>query len=129
MRYLEDTVQITIVNWLRLNMYLFTSTGAGLIKSQKTQLLMNRLGYTAGSPDIIVFIPNGTVGIEVKKPATYKYSDKSKKMVVHNSGGVQSQTQKIFQEKLTNISGHYYIVAKSVWEVIDFFTKNGIKPI
>lgn len=128
-RYEEDRVQIAVINYLKLNRFLFTSTGAGLVKSQKTQILMNRLGYTAGSPDIIVFIPNGTIGIEVKKPATYRYSDKTKKMIVDIPAGVQSEDQKIFQKKLTNISGHFYIVAKSVGEVIDFFSENGINPI
>lgn len=55
-KYLEDKVQISIVNYLKFYGFLHTSTGAGLIKNQKTQILMNRLGYKSGSPDLIVFI-------------------------------------------------------------------------
>lgn len=127
-KYLEDKVQISIVNYLKFYGFLHTSTGAGLIKNQKTQILMNRLGYKSGSPDLIVFIKNGVVCIECKKPATYRWSDRYKRMVIDNKAGTQSDEQKEFQAIIEKMPGHHYFVAKSVSDVVDYFHKNNIQP-
>lgn len=127
-KYLEDKVQISIVNYLKFYGFLYTSTGAGLIKKQKTQILMNRLGYKSGSPDLIVFINNGVVCIECKKPATYRWSERYKRMVIDDRAGTQSDDQKEFQSMIEKIHGHHYIVAKSLTDVVDYFKKHNIKP-
>ena len=127
-KYLEDKVLISIVNYLKFYGFLHTSTGAGLIKNQKTQILMNRLGYKSGSPDLIVFIKNGVVCIECKKPATYRWSERYKRMVIDERAGTQSNERKEFQAIIENLPGHHYIVAKSVSDVVDYFHKNNIQP-
>ena len=127
-KYLEDKVQISIVNYLKFYGFLHTSTGAGLIKNQKTQILMNRLGYKSGSPDLIVFIKNGVVCIECKKPATYRWSERYKRMVIDERAGTQSNEQKEFQAIIEKMPGHHYFVAKSVSDVVDYFHKNNIQP-
>ena len=128
-RYAEDGVQIGIVRYLRLNGFLLTSTGAGLIKSMKTQMVMRKLGYAPGTADIIVWAKNCTLNIECKRPKEMKYSIKTGKMVVANAGGRQSDTQKQFEEQITKIPGHHYIVAKDTQEVKKYIEEHGIKPI
>lgn len=127
-RYAEDGVQIGIVRYLRQNGYLCTSQGAGLIKSMRTQLTANRLGYLKGSPDIIVWIRGGTLNIECKAPKEMKCSEKTGKMVVANAGGRQSDTQKEFEEQITKIPGHHYIVASDRMDVVRYIKENGIQP-
>ena len=103
-RYAEDGVQIGIVRHLRMKGFLCTSQGAGLIKSMRTQLTANRLGYLKGSPDVIVWIRGGTLNIECKAPKEMKCSEKTGRLIVANSGGRQSDTQKQFQEKICLLS-------------------------
>lgn len=87
--------------------------------------MANRLGYMAGSSDLIVWIPGGTVCIECKKPASYRYSAKLKRLVIDRPAGKQTDEQKSFQASVERIGGHHYIVATTVDEVIEFFKKNG----
>ena len=126
--YREDIVQIQIVRDLRKKGFLFTSQGAGLIKSENTQKTANRLGYCKGSPDLIVWVKGGTLNIEVKRPALMKYSAKSKRMIISEAEGSQTPSQKEFEAKIKTIPGHYYIVAKSVADVEEFIIKNKIIP-
>ena len=128
MRHTETQIQSAIVHWLRFNRFLCTSTGAGLIKSVKTQITMRKCGYLPGTPDIIVFIKNGSLGIECKAPKEMKYSIKTGKMVVANAGGRQSDTQKEFQENIGKIPGHHYIIAQDVLDVKKYIEANGIQP-
>lgn len=127
-QYAEDGVQVGIVRYLRLNGFLLTSTGAGLIKSMKTQMVMRKLGYTPGTADVIVWIRGGTLNIECKAPKEMKYSPKTGKMVVANAGGRQSDTQKQFEEQIGKIVGHHYIVARDVLDVKKYIEENGIQP-
>lgn len=126
--YAEDQVQKSIVHWLRLKGFICTSQGAGLIKSAVTQRIANGLGYLKGSPDIIVWIPGGTLNIEVKRPQKFEYSFKTNRLIVANSGGKQSDSQKDFEEKVTQIPGHHYIVATDVQQVAEYVSSNKIKP-
>lgn len=126
--YSEDKVQVSIVQWLQLNGFIYTSTGAGLIKSMRTQITMKRLGYRAGSSDIIVFIKNGCLHIECKRPAGLRWSGKSNRLIYDKSKGKQSDAQKKFEEDITKIEGHYYLVATSVEEVSNFIKENKILP-
>lgn len=126
MKYEEDNVQVEICRWLDMKKYIYTFTGGGLIHTARTQRLANRLGYRAGVSDLVVWIPQGTVCIEVKKPATYRYSPKLKRLVIERPAGKQSDEQKAFQESVERIGGHHYIVATTVGDVMDYFKKNGI---
>lgn len=128
MKHNETKLQKQIVQWLKLKGFVYTSTGAGLIKNRTTQMIMMASGYTAGSADLIVFIPNGCLHLELKRPATYRYSAKLKRMVIDDQGGKQSESQKIFQERIGKIPGHYYLVASSLDDVMNFVEKNKIMP-
>lgn len=125
MKYEEDRVQQAICQWLEINRYTYTFTGGGLIHSARTQRTANRLGYRKGVSDLIVWIPQGTICIEVKKPATYRYSTKLGRLVVDKPAGKQSDEQRAFAAAVERIGGHHYIVATTVDDVIEFFRKNG----
>jgi len=119
--YAEDGIQKLIVGWLRYNGYLFTSIPAGLFVSAKQQMLATKLGYTAGAPDLIVWIPGGTLSIECKRPEKRVLNMKTGNMVIEQAAGRQSAEQKAFQERVTSTPGHYYLVAKDLQDVIRFF--------
>lgn len=125
----EQPVQIKIANYLRMRGFLFTAPDAGInVSSLKMRAVYKAMGRTAGCPDLVVWIPNGTVGIEVKKPKTLTYSEKSKRMIVAEGAGRQSEGQKEFEQRMKELPGHHYIVATSVQEVVDYFQKNNIIP-
>lgn len=129
MKHPENPVQISIASYLKTKGYTFTSTQGGLfISNIRSKALLKSMGYRKGVSDIIVFVPNGTVCIEVKKPAQYRWNARLKRMVKAESEGVQSSDQKDFEEEVTKISGHTYFVATTVNDVEDFFKKNGIRP-
>lgn len=125
----EQPVQKSIVKYLKLNKFLFTAPDAGVhVKSKATRSILKSMGRKSGISDLIVWIPGGTVCIEVKKPATYKWSERYKKMVVDSPAGKQSPEQKEFQAMIEQMAGHHYIVAKSLTDVVDYFKKHNIKP-
>ena len=128
MRHDETILQRQIVCWLKIKGFLFTSTGAGLIKNKITQIIMSASGYRKGTSDLIVFVPNGTICIEVKKPATYKWSNRLGRMVFDESAGKQSPEQKEFEKEINAISGHHYFVASTVNDVEDYFRDHNIVP-
>lgn len=121
MKYEEDNVQVSICRWLDMGKYVYTFTGGGLIHNVRTQRTANRLGYRKGVSDLVVWVPNGTVCIECKKPAKYRYSAKLKRLVIAEAAGRQTDEQKAFQAAVTGIVGHYYLEAMSVDDVIEFF--------
>lgn len=125
----EQPVQKSIVKYLKLNKFLFTAPDAGVhVKSKATQLILKSMGRKSGISDLIVWIPSGTVCIECKKPATYRWSDRYKRMVIDDRAGTQSEDQKEFQAMIEQMTGHHYIVAKSLTDVVDYFKKHNIKP-
>lgn len=56
------------------------------------------------------------------------YSFKSKKMIIADRAGEQSDEQKEFEQMIKTIPGHHYIVAKSVDEVAEYIKTNNIEP-
>lgn len=125
----EQPVQIAIANYLRMRKFLFTAPDAGInVSSQKMRQIYQSMGRRAGISDLVVWIPGGTVCIEVKRPKTLKYSEKSGKMIIADAGGKQSEEQKEFEKLIHNLKGHYYLVATSVTEVDKFFKENNILP-
>lgn len=125
----EQPVQIAIVNLLELMGFTYTAPDAGVyVASKRTRQVLKDMGRRAGVADLIVWIPNGTLCIEVKKPKVLEYSFKSHRLIVKNQAGKQTDGQKAFEEKVKAIPGHYYMVAESVAEVSEFIRKNNIKP-
>lgn len=125
----EQPVQIAIANYLRWRGFLFTAPDAGInVKSERMRAIYKSMGRMAGVPDLLVWIPGGTLGIEVKKPKVMNYSFKTHKMVVASAAGRQSEGQKSFEERVKKIPGHHYIVATSVNEVAEYIEKNKIIP-
>lgn len=125
----EQPVQKSIVQYLELRGFVFTAPDAGVnVSSRVTRGILKSMGRRAGIADLIVFIPAGTVCIECKKPATYRWSERYKRMVIDRPAGVQSDEQKEFQALIEKLPGHHYIVAKSLTDVVDYFKKNNIKP-
>lgn len=125
----EQPVQIAIANYLRQRNFLFTAPDAGInISSKKMRQTYHNMGRRAGVSDLVVWINSGTVCIEVKRPKTLKYSEKSGRMIVDDSGGKQSQEQKEFEKVIHSLRGHHYLVATSIQEVDRYFKENNILP-
>ena len=125
----EQLVQKSIVEYLKLNKFLFTAPDAGVhVKSKATRGILKSMGRKSGISDLIVWILGGTVCIECKKPATYRWSERYKRMVIDERAGTQSDDQKEFQAMIEQIPGHHYIVAKSLTDVVDYFKKYNIQP-
>lgn len=125
----EQPVQKSIVQYLELRGFVFTAPDAGVnVSSRVTRGILKSMGRWAGIADLIVWINGGTVCIECKKPATYRWSERYKRMVIDERAGTQSNEQKEFQAIIENLPGHHYIVAKSVSDVVDYFHKNNIQP-
>ena len=124
----EQAVQRAIANYLTAQGYLFTAPDAGVnVKSVKTRSVLKQMGRRAGVADMIVWINGGTVCIEVKKPKTYRFSEKTGRVVVDSAEGRQSEEQKEFEKRIHDLTGHYYFVATSVDDVVKFFREKGIK--
>lgn len=125
----EQPVQIAIVNLLELMGFTYTAPDAGIyVASKRTRNVLKEMGRRAGVADLIVWIPNGTLCIEVKKPEVLEYSFKSHRLIIKNRAGTQSDDQVAFEEKVKQIPGHYYLVATDVAQVAEFIKKNNIKP-
>lgn len=125
----EQPVQIAIANYLRIKKFLFTAPDAGInVSSKKMRAVYKSMGRTAGVADLIVWIPGGTLCIEVKKPKTLTWSEKSKRLIVNEAAGHQSKGQKEFETKVKSLPGHHYIVATSVADVDNYIKEHCIIP-
>lgn len=125
----EQPVQKSIVQYLELRGFVFTAPDAGVnVKSRVTRAILKSMGRRAGIADLIVWIPGGTVCIECKKPATYRWSERYKRMVIDERAGTQSDEQKEFQALIEKLPGHHCFVATSVSDVENYFHKNNIQP-
>lgn len=123
----EQAVQRAIAHYLTAQGYLFTAPDAGVnVKSVKTRSVLKQMGRRAGVADLIVWINGGTVCIEVKKPKTYRFSEKTGRVVIDSAEGRQSEEQKEFEKRINALTGHYYFVATSVDDVIKFFREKGL---
>lgn len=125
----EQPVQKSIVQYLELRGFIFTAPDAGIhVKSRVTRGILKSMGRRSGIADLIVWIPGGTVCIECKKPSTYRWSDKSHRLIIDEPAGTQSSEQKEFQAIIEKMPGHHYFVAKSLTDVVDYFKNHKIKP-
>lgn len=126
----EQNVQISIVKWLTLRGFFFSSSDNGVnVQNPVTRFILQKMGRRAGMPDLTVYIENGTIGIEVKRPVEKGLSFKTGKVVQYVPAGKQSNAQKEVEARLKSIKGHDYIVAYSLDDVIKYFTDNGIKAV
>jgi hypothetical protein len=69
----EQKIQISVANYLRLRYpkLLWTISPVGLIISRNMGMLAVRMGYKAGTPDIMIFAPRGVwhgLFVELKAP-------------------------------------------------------------
>lgn len=106
MRYEEHNIQIQVVNFLRKHHpeVLFSGGFAGEKISLLRAIRKKRMGYQAGTPDIIIFEPRGNYhGLMIEF--------KSKK-------GTLSPEQKVFKE-MAEQRGYKYIVVKNVQKGIE----------
>ena len=57
----EQVLQIAVANYLRLSYpkLLWTISPAGLIRGLGQAMIMKRMGYRNGTPDILIFEPRG----------------------------------------------------------------------
>lgn len=125
----EQLVQKDIVRYLLLKGFLFEAPDCGVnVKSIRTRSILKQMGRMSGVSDLIVWIPGGTLCIEVKRPVSYRYSQRTGKQVIADRGGVQSDNQKDFEDRVNKIPGHHYIVVNDVLQVADYIKKNGITP-
>lgn len=125
----EQPVQKAIVRLLKIMGFTFTAPDGGVyVKYKSVRNTLKAMGRRAGIADLIVWIPNGTLCIEVKKPEVLEYSFKTHRLIIKNRAGTQSEKQKTFEEEIKQIPGHYYIVATNVADVAEFIKKNNIKP-
>lgn len=125
----EQPVQKAIVRLLKIMGFTYTAPDAGIyVASKRTRNILKDMGRRPGIADLIVWIPNGTLCIEVKKPEVLEYSFKSHRLIIKNRAGTQSEEQIAFEEKVKQIPGHYYIVVTDVAQVAEFIKANNIKP-
>lgn len=126
----EQPVQISIVRYLKMQGFFVFAPDCGInVQSKIMQATYKKMGRTAGVADLVVIIPNGTLNIEVKKPQTLRYSDKSKRMITDEQAGRQSEKQKKYEKFINLAPGHHYIVATDVSQVAKYISENGIKPV
>ena len=69
----ETRMQIDLVAWMRKEYpgMLFTSTQAGDRRSKLAAIMMKRMGYTNGTPDLLIFEPRANycgLFLELKSP-------------------------------------------------------------
>ena len=72
--------------------------GGSITSKAQTVAILKRSGFRKGIPDILIYLPNGTVlNLQFKRP----------------KGGVQSIEQKEVESILTKLGHNYYIVTSS----------------
>jgi len=112
MRYEEEQNQIIVVNYLRKFKpdILFTTAGAaGERLSMMKAIRVKRMGYTAGTPDLMIF--------EARKKYHALFIEMKK-----TKGGVVSENQKAFLKKL-NENGYKAVVCHGAQEAISEIEK------
>lgn len=96
---LEETEQMTVIDWLRWNKILFSATANGIYTHPVSMSKMKRLGVAVGLPDILIFTPPptypGVVGVSIE--------------MKRRKGGVVSQEQLEWKEKLKAVGWLTYI--------------------
>jgi hypothetical protein len=102
----ETQIQVDLVKWMRKTFpkMLFTSTQAGNRMSTLQAVMMKRMGYTNGTPDLIVFrATNGWNGLLLE---------------LKQEKGTVSPDQKKFKEQ-ANAEGYKYLVAYGLEQAKD----------
>ena len=112
MRYEEEQNQIVVVNYLRRfkpNVLFTTAGAAGERLSMLKAIRVKRMGYTAGTPDLMIF--------EARKKYHGLFIEMKK-----TKGGIVSENQKMFLNKL-NQNGYKAVVCRGAQEAISEIEK------
>jgi hypothetical protein len=124
----ESAIQTQICNMLRAKGLMHfkicneAKARAG-IKSWGYWRKMKAEGLQAGVPDICVLFPNGgTVWIEVKRPATFKISEKTGKRIIASPAGKLSKEQQDWHDSARKL-GHIVYTVHSVRAVEDILNE------
>ena len=96
---LEETEQMTVVDWLKWHGVLFSASANGIYTHPASMSRMKRLGVAVGLPDILIFTPppayKGIVGVSIE--------------MKRRKGGIVSQEQLEWKEKLQKVGWLTYI--------------------
>jgi hypothetical protein len=119
--YVEDAICIDFVSQLEFFERIKKTNGIFLHIPNEIEKVANykfgsrqkRMGKVSGAPDYVFLMQNKTICIEVKKPKT----EASPK-------GVQSEYQKLFEERCSKFKIPYYVVY-SANQGIDTLYKEG----
>lgn len=101
---LEKDIQREICEWLNNNGFFFWRQNNIPVYSEGKFRAMPKYS-SKGAPDIIILYDHKFIGLEVKVPDFWKFTD----------------DQKRFKEKITENGGFYYIVT-SLTEAVDIMT-------
>lgn len=110
----EHSFQKSVVSYLRKSgLFVFETDvmdGLKFCRNKKERISYIRhhqsMGYTNGQSDLVVIIPNEVIFIELK----------------NGKKGVQSDSQKIFQQKIKNF-GFKYLIWRDFDDVFKFLCK------
>ena len=103
----EHNLQVSIVKYLRLCGIMCFAVGNGGSRNLLEGANLKREGVLAGVSDLIVLLPNKAVFVEIKTKI-----------------GRQSESQKIFEEKVKSL-GFEYLLWRSIDDCLDFVKKEG----
>lgn len=101
----ETKLQVDLVKWIRYKYpeVLFTSTQAGERRSVLSSIMMKRMGYTNGTPDLILFTAKcGFHGL----------------LIELKEGSIQSDSQVAFMQKALK-EGYAYELAVGIDQAKD----------
>ena len=86
---LEEVEQIALVNWLKLSNYMFFAVPNGGTRNSKEAVNLKRSGVVAGVSDLVIFLKNNILFLELKR-----------QKVLLKSGALSASNSKISSEQL-----------------------------
>lgn len=107
----EHSLQVFTVNYLRYNGVFCFAIPNGGRRDIKTGAMLKKEGVLAGVADLAILLPQGEIiFVELK----------------NGKKGVQSESQKMFQEKVQKL-GFTYLIWRKTQDCIDFV--HGLKKV
>ena len=103
MQHKEHYLQVAIVRYLRLNKIFCFAIPNGGRRDLITGAVLKREGVLAGSPDLVIILPNQIYFVELK----------------NGNQGRQSKEQKAFQETVEKL-GFKYLLWREFYDVENF---------
>jgi len=111
----ESTVQIDCVHWCKYAIksgVIYWATANERKAKPQHMAFLKLMGMRKGVSDLIFIYNDGQLRnlyVELKRPATYKMG-KRDKMIIDQSAGVQSDSQKIFQADVEAVGAYYHLI-------------------